>query len=126
MKHLLLKTHEKSQIIGAMDSTYIKELINSSTETILHDIPQIFTFLFDQYGHIKYEYLNQEENKIENFTFHITNPPIDIFNAIEDLVSPFIAAKLPKLQQHIITCGLNILKNTVEFDTSFTKWYNLP
>ena len=34
----------KSHIIGAIDSVYIKELINSSTETILHDISKIFTF----------------------------------------------------------------------------------
>ena len=40
----------KSQIIGAMESVCIKELINSSNETILYNIPQNFTFLFDQYG----------------------------------------------------------------------------
>ena len=43
----------KSQIIGALDSTYIKELINSSTETILYRISKIFIFLFDPYGNIK-------------------------------------------------------------------------
>ena len=48
-----------------------------------------------------------------------------IFNAIKDLVSLSIAAKLPKSQQQIITYGLNILKSTGEFDTSLTKWYNL-
>ena len=31
----------KSWIIGTIYPIYIKELINSSTETILHDIPQI-------------------------------------------------------------------------------------
>ena len=43
-----------------------------------------------------------------------------IFNAIKNLVSLSIAAKLPKLQQQIITYGLNTLQSTGEFDTSLT------
>ena len=92
--------------------TCVKELINSSTATILYDIPQFFTFLFDQYGRIEYEHLKEEENKIENFNQNIINTPFVIFNAIEDLISLSKAAKLPKLQQHIIKYGLNILKCT--------------
>ena len=57
----------KSQIIGAIEPIYIKELINSSTESILHDKQQIFTFLFDLYGRIDYNHLKQEENKIKKF-----------------------------------------------------------
>ena len=53
------------------------------------------------------------------------DPPIVIFNAIEDLVSLLIAAKLPKSQQQIIIYGLNIFKSTGEFDTSLSTWYNL-
>ena len=34
----------KSQIIGAIDSVYIKERINKSTETILHDTPKFSLF----------------------------------------------------------------------------------
>ena len=54
----------KKQIIGSIESVYIKELINPSTKTILHNIPKILIFLFDQYGQIEYEYLRQEANKI--------------------------------------------------------------
>ena len=92
---------------------------------ILRNISKIFTFLFDPYGQIEYEHLKQEENKIENFQYHSTEPPIVIFNAIEDLVSLLIAAKPPKSQQQIITYGLNLLKSTGEFDTSLNTWYNL-
>ena len=48
-----------------------------------------------------------------------------IFNAIEDLVSLSIAAKLPKSQQQIITYELNIFKQIGEFYTRLTTWYNL-
>ena len=91
----------------------------------MHDIPEIFTFLFDQYGQIGYEHLRQEENKIENFEYSMTDPPIVIFNAMEDLVRLSTAAKRPKSQQQIIMYGLNIFKRTGEFDTSLTTWYNL-
>ena len=126
-----IKNVLKSHIRGAMESVYIKKRIDPSTETILHDIPKIFTFLFDQYGQIKYKHLRQEENKIKNFEYSLTDLPIVIFNVIEYLVSLSEAAKLPKSQQQIITYGLNILKHTREFDTSLTNlapadstWHN--
>ena len=115
----------KSQIIGAMESVYIKELIKRSTETVLYNIPKIFTFLFDQYSQIKYDHLKQEQNKIENFAYSLTGSPIVIFNNTEDLVSLSEVTKLPKSQRQIITYGLKILKCTGEFDTSLTTWYNL-
>ena len=91
----------------------------------MHDIPKNFTFLFDQYGQIKYERLKQEENKIENFDYNLTDPPIVILNAIGDLVSLSIAAKLPKSQQQIMAYASYIFKSAGEFDTSLTTWYNL-
>ena len=111
----------KSQIIGSIESIYINDLINPSTVIILYNIAKKFTILFDQCRQIKYEYLRQVENKIENFEYSMIDPPIVIFNVIEDLVSLSIAAKLPKSQQQII----NIFKQIGEFDTSLTTWYNL-
>ena len=37
----------KSQIIKSIESVYINEPINPSTESILHDIPKMLTLLFD-------------------------------------------------------------------------------
>ena len=114
-----------SHIIWSLESVYIKELMNPSTETILYDISKIFTFLLNQYRQIEYEHLRQEQNKIKNFEYSITDPPILIFNAIEDLVSLSIAGKLPKSQQQIIIYALNIFKQTGELGKSLTTWYNL-
>ena len=91
----------------------------------MHDISKNYTFLFDLYSQIEYKHLKQEENKIENFQYSLTDPPIAIFIAIEDFVSLSLAAKLPRSQQKIITYGLNIFKSTEKFDTSLTTWYNL-
>ena len=110
----------KSQIIGAIDSVYIKELIKSSTKTILHDIFKISHFDLTNMIKSNTNISNKKTTKLS-----LTDPPIAIFNTIEDLVSLSIAAKLPKSQQQIKTCESNIFKSTGEFDTSLTKWYNL-
>ena len=49
----------------------------------------------------------------------MNKPPVIFYNAVQDLVKP-------KSWQYIITYGLNMLKQTGEFDTSLTTWHNLP
>ena len=49
----------------------------------------------------------------------VDDPSIAIFNAIEGLYN--LAT-----QQQIINYGTDILKNTGEFDTSLTTWFNCP
>ena len=68
---------------------------------------------------------NKKKTILKILQQSLTDPPIIIFNTIEDLVSLSMAAKRPKSQQQIITYGLNIFNSTGEFDTSLTTWYNL-
>ena len=45
----------KSQIVAAINPIYLKELKNSTTETIEHTISQILTHLFLRYGQVPYD-----------------------------------------------------------------------
>ena len=56
----------KSQITTASDPIYLKELKNSTKETIEHTIAQIITHLFQQYGQASYHLLGKEEEKVQN------------------------------------------------------------
>ena len=56
--------------------------------------------------------------------YNTSDPPIVIFNAIEELSNLSKAANIEKLQQQIINYGLEILRQTGEFETSMTTWFH--
>ena len=82
--------------------------------------------LFQQYGQVPYHRLREEEEKVQNFIYNTTDPPIVIFNAIEELSNLSKTANLEKLQQQITNYGLEILRQNGEFKTSITTWINKP
>ena len=57
---LAIKSILKSQITAALDPIYLKELRNTTTETITFTIPYIFTYLFQQYGQVSAQCLSKE------------------------------------------------------------------
>ena len=56
--------------------------------------------------------------------YNVNDPLVVIFNAIEDLANIASAANLEKLQQQIINYGIKMLKETGEFETSLTTWFD--
>ena len=50
-----------------------------------HTISQILTQLFQRYGQVPYHQLRKKEEKVQNIIYNISDPPIVIFNAIEEL-----------------------------------------
>ena len=112
----------KSQIVTAINPMYFNELKNNSTATIEHTIARMVMHFFQQYGQVPYHQL-QEELKVRNFVYNISDPPIIRFNAIEDLSNLSNAANFEKLHQQIINYGLEIQRQNNEFETSMTTWF---
>ena len=56
----------------------------------------------------------------------LSDPPVTIFNAIEDLVELAEAANLPKSQAQIINYGLAIIRKTSDFEHALIAWYSRP
>ena len=59
-------------------------------------------------------------------TYNVNDLPIVIFNGIEELSQLALAANLDKLQQQILSSGIEILKSTGEFDSCLTICFNQP
>lgn len=116
----------KRQIISAIDKEYIKELYDDVTSTITMTIPQILTFLFTRYGEVTNQRVVTEEEKVKNFTWNIIDPPVVLFNLIEDLQTISDAANNPKTISQLINYGLEIIKNTGEFETALLAWIARP
>ena len=77
-----------------------------STEIILHSISKNFQFLFDCYSCVEYNWLKNEEFKLENFDYNVNDPLV----VVEDLMNSVTTTKLLKSQQQIITYDRNIWK----------------
>ena len=73
----------KSQIIASIDPIYLKDLKNTTTETITYTIPFIFTYLFQNFGQVSPQQLQGKELKVQNMAYNINNPPIIILHFSE-------------------------------------------
>ena len=71
-----VKAALKSLIIAAINSIYLKELKNITTETITFTIPYIFTYLFQRYNEVSSQHLGEEEQNIREMAYNINNPHI--------------------------------------------------
>ena len=58
--------------------------------------------------------------------YNVNNPPVVIVNVIEELANIASTANLEKSQQQIINYGIEMLKNTGDFETNLTIWVNRP
>ena len=110
------------QIINTIDADYIKELQNEIISKITKTIPQVLTFLFTRYGEVN----NERVIKVKNFTWTITDPPVVIYNLIDDLDTISEAAGVPKTVNPRIQYGVDIIKKTREFENSLLEWFARP
>ena len=111
------------QIINTIDADYIKELQNEIISTITNTIPQVLTFLFIRYSEVNNERVIKEEDKVKSFTWTITNPPVVIYNLIDDLDTISEAAGAPKTVNQRIQYGVDIIKKTGEFKNLRLEWF---
>ena len=114
------------QIINTVEIDYIKELFNEITGTITVTIPEVLTFLFTRYGEVDIQRVTKEEDKVKNYAWNITDPPVVLFNLIEDLDTISTAANVTKTVNQRINYGLEIIRTTGEFETALTTWFARP
>ena len=112
VKNALMK-----QITATIDANYIKELRNPLTDNITRPIYEVLTFLFTRYGFVDSRRLKQEEDKVRNFSWNISDPPVVIFNLIEDLEIIVEAARNEKSDTQLVNYGIDLVRETTEFET---------
>ena len=114
------------QVVSAIDPDYLKELRDPVTDKINVTIAEVLDHLFATYGLVDSVTLDECETKVKNMFWTLSDPPVTIFNAIEDLVELAEAANLPKSQAQIINFGLAIIRKTSDFEQALTAWYSRP
>ena len=111
------------QIVAAVDGEYLKELRDPDTNSINLPIPDILEHLFTRYGTVTPETLAKEEAAMSTFYWDLRDPPVIMFNKIEDLMSLAEAAGMPKTEAQIVNYGLAIIKRTNDFEQALLSWY---
>ena len=113
-------------IVGAVEPPYLKELRDHHTDTINNTIAEVLTFLFHRYGEVDSETLDTHEAKVRSLFWNLSDPPVTLFNEVEDLVELADAARLPKTNAQIVNMGLHIIRKTQDLEQALTAWFARP
>eukprot|EP00957_Ditylum_brightwellii_P033574 2544995-Ditylum_brightwellii.AAC.1 len=85
----------KQQIVGAIEAKYLKAVQSSITQQIKHNIPDIFTYLFDTHRDVTPQVLQTLQDNTKAMHFNLTEPVDTIFTDIDDLADITELAKDP-------------------------------
>ena len=113
-------------IVGAVEAQYLKELRDHNTDTINDTVADVLAFLFDRYGEVDSETLDDHEAKVRSLFWTLSDPPVTLFNKVEDLVELADAARLPKTNAQIVNMGLHIIRKTQDLEQALTAWFARP
>ena len=114
------------QLVKAIEPKYLKALRNSTTNVINKSIPEIFRYLFKKFGSIDSEQLMTEERTVRDMVYSLQDPLVTLYDAIEELERLGQAADNPYTAKQLIAFGLEVLRNTREFEEGIRAWNRLP
>lgn len=100
-----------SQLRRAVPPQYLKQFVNHHSNNIQTPIPTILTALFQRYGKVTLDALQEAENKLKAQIFDITEPICNLFDQIEDLSEMATASDTPYTEPQIINLGIRLIKN---------------
>jgi hypothetical protein len=110
----------------ALDSTYIADLKNVSTRTITHTIPYMFHYLFKKYGKVKQDKLAEKSHNLSNITYDIEDPPIIVWQDIEELSRLADAADNPYTSRQILEFGESSMLKCSDLESDMIRWFKKP
>ena len=75
-----------------MDEVYLENLRDTNTRTIPDSIPDILAFLFQNYGQVASETVEDKITEIKSMTFNVTDSLTKLYKAIENVKKLAFAA----------------------------------
>ena len=104
------------QTVSETGKDYFKEICNSGTDNIIIYIHQVLNNLVTAYGMVDLNVLDIEEDKAKSLFWDLSDTPVKIYNAIEDLVEVSELANISNYPTQVIHFGLNIIRKSSDFD----------
>ena len=114
------------QIVAALDAKYIKALRDPITNKITRTIPDIFSHLFDAYGHVTPTELYELKQKVESMQFAPQEPVDTLITEIDDLADIAELANSPITDRQRVDMGYIILQRCKQYKTGLKEWNERP
>ena len=116
----------RQQLVTAKEPQYLEAFRDTATGRISLPVYDLLRQLYQLYGRVTPQKLQDQEDKIRQMTYDPTNPIDGIFTAIDDLVHYADAANSPYTQPQIVNMGYIILNRTGIFRRWILDWNTKP
>ena len=110
------------QIISAIDNKFLQALKNPVTGKIDRTIPEIFEYLYANFGNVSPDELSDLRDDTQKMTFDVKEPVDTVFTAVDKVAEIARIAQSPITDQQKIDMGYIIMKKAKPFQSSLLKW----
>ena len=113
-------------IQDAIEEKYVEVLVDEFTSLITDDIPTVLQYFFNTCGKIRGEEVAQREAEVMSITWQPNGPLVLLTRPIETLQKMAIQAGIPFSTAQLLDKGLQIIKNTRDYEIALTAWNAKP
>ena len=114
------------QTLEAIQDKYTKCLRNRLTQRVDMTLEVLLRTLFQRYGFVTQHQLSEVESTVRKYTYNVQDPLSLVFDQIEDLQLLAEAAGTPYSEPQLVSFGVEILRNTHDFQDGIKSWNRLP
>lgn len=116
----------KQQIQSAINPNYLKGITDRTTQRLIPSIPEIMTWLYDQYGHVTPTMFLAEQNRIMNLSYTPSNPISELWDELEDLQDLSTRANHNLPDALLISLAWSLLNKCGIYAKDLNEWDRLP
>ena len=110
----------------AIEKKYLASFLDEDTGLLSSSIPDIMDHLFQHHGHVRGEEVKTKEAEMLRTPFTPSDPLVVIWNPIEKLKKFAAKANLPYTDQQLVDFGLQLIRNTRDFEQGLQRWNEKP
>ena len=121
MSKVLLK-----QLSHAVPEIYLKCFKDPNSNAFNATIQTILEYLFTTYGKITDDELREKEVNLSAQVFDITQPMIQLYDAVKNLQQIAKASLNDYTNAQILSIGITLIKNMNYFERGLTDWFVKP
>ena len=114
------------QLTDALPPHYLKRYRNHHSNKIDTPIRNILTELFQTYGAITEEQLAEKEATLRAHVFDITQPLVELYNAVEELQEIATASHSPFTDRQMVGLGMKLIRNMNDYEKARGEWMAKP
>jgi len=117
-----IKAILRDQIEEVIETDYLEDLRDSTTDTITSDIPTLFDNLITSYGQLTPAQLDERETNVKATTYDPAFNIISVFNIIQRFQDLCTLLKTPKTDSQLVQITYIIISRCPLFKDSLREW----